>query len=177
VGTAKNAAVSGEAAARPFAVRSSRGQRRDAEVDDQILIAIDIMERSEVQKARALAKYREVGTVRGACRGAGIGRRTWYNWLEEDKSFAALVQEARDDVADELEEEASKRAKAKDGSDILLIFLLKALRPHKYRQNLKIDLVSPIVREKVRQTVSMIRTELYAATAARLLKRLGEVWK
>lgn len=134
-------------------------------------------EGSDAQKARALVKYREVGTIRGACEAAGIGRRTWYNWCEEDKAFSALVDEAKEDVADELEETASTRAKAKDGSDLLLIFLLKALRPGRFRENMKIELVSPIVREKVRQTVSLIRSSLDPALADPLLKSLSEVWK
>ncbi len=148
-----------------------------ANPNHRIKIPIEVVDRYDSQKARALARYREVGTVRGACHAAGIGRRTWYNWLEEDRDFASLVQEVRDDVADELEEEASRRAKAQNGSDKLLIFLLKALRPSKYRENVKVDMVSPIVREKVRQTVSIIRTELDATAAARLLNRLNEVWK
>lgn len=131
----------------------------------------------DAQKARALVKYRECGTIRGACEAAGIGRRTWYNWLEEDKAFAAAVDEAKEDVADELEETAATRAKAKDGSDLLLIFLLKALRPSRFRENMRIDLVSPIVREKVRQTVSLIRSSLTPELCDPLLKKLSEVWK
>jgi hypothetical protein len=152
-------------------------KRRFAKPNHRAKIPMEVVDSADAQKARALARYREVGTVRGACHAAGIGRRTWYNWLEEDRRFASLVQEARDDVADELEEEASRRAKAQNGSDKLLIFLLKALRPSKYRENVKVDMVSPIVREKVRQTVSIIRTELDAPAAARVLNRLNEVWR
>lgn len=136
-----------------------------------------VFEGSDAQKARALVKYRELGTVRSACEAAGIGRRTWYNWVEEDRQFAALVDEAKEDVADELEETAAMRAKAADGSDLLLIFLLKALRPSRFRENIKIDLVSPVVRDKVRQTVSLIRSSLDPALADPLLKKLSEVWK
>lgn len=134
-------------------------------------------EGSDAQKAKALVKYRELGTVRAACNAAGISRRTWYNWVEEDRAFASCVDEAKEDVADELEETAATRAKATDGSDLLLIFLLKALRPGRFRENIKIDLVSPIVRDKVRQTVSLIRSSLDPSLADPLLKKLSEVWK
>lgn len=57
------------------------------------------------------------------------------------------------------------------------MFLLKALRPGKYRDALKIDVVSPIVKDKVRQTVEIIQSELDKDTADRLLKRLDPVWQ
>src|SRR4051812_38238547 len=77
----------------------------------------------QTAKERALSKFMEIGTVKGACAAAGVPRRTWYNWMESDGSFAALVFDACEHVSDELEEEAI--ARAKDGSDTLLMFLLK----------------------------------------------------
>lgn len=100
---------------------------------------------SDADKARALVKYRELGTVQAACRAAGIGRRTWYNWKSEDEAFAALVAEADEDVTDELEEEAHKRAK--ESSDTLLIFLLKAKRRSLYGDKQTITVVSTKVQE------------------------------
>ena len=55
--------------------------------------------------------------------------------------------------------------------------LLKALRPGKYRDALQIDIVSPIVKEKVAQTVHIIRAQLTRELADPLLERLGEVWR
>ena len=116
-----------------------------------------------------------MGTVRSACTAAGIGRRTWYDWLEEDRAFAALVDDAREDVIDQLEKAAFQRAM--DGSDGLLIFLLKALRPGKYRDALKIDMVSPIVKEKLAETVDIIRAHLPKELAEPLLEELTHVWR
>jgi hypothetical protein len=56
-----------------------------------------------------------------------------YRHREGDDAFAAAWAQVEDDVSDDLEEEAVRRAK--DGSDTLLIFLLKARRPEKYREN------------------------------------------
>ena len=82
------------------------------------------------RKKAALAAYVETGIVASACRAVGIGRTTWYRWIREDKDFAAVVENAREMVADDLESEAVRRAK--NGSDVLLIFLLKGLKPEKY---------------------------------------------
>ena len=132
-------------------------------------------EHSDPRKARALARYREIGMVRSACLAAGIGRRTWYDWVEEDKLFAAMVSDARQDMADELEAIALKRAK--DGSDGMLMFMLKTYRPDKFRERATITPVSPIVREKVARTVQAIRAQLPKELATPLLKMLSEVWQ
>lgn len=106
---------------------------------------------------------------------AGIGRRTWYDWLDEDRVFAALVKEAKDDITDELEETALKRAK--DGSDGMLMFMLKTYRPDKFRERAMITMVSPIVREKVARTVHAIRAQLPKELSTPLLETISEVWR
>jgi hypothetical protein len=134
-------------------------------------------ERTAARKAKVLNQYRRFGSVGGACAAAGIARRTFYNWLEADREFAGLLQNARDDLADELEEVAMQRATAPKGSDRLLILLLRANRPWKYRENATVTSVSPIVKEHVRETVHIIRAELPKADADRVLARLSLVWK
>src|SRR4051812_1323438 len=91
-----------------------------------------LLSHSDAVKARALQAYRKAGTVMHACIAAGIGRRTWYDWLENDPTFAAAAMEASEGVTDELEKEAIRRAKK--GSDTLIIFLLKSKRPEQYRE-------------------------------------------
>jgi hypothetical protein len=78
------------------------------------------------------------------------------------------------DVAGDLEKAAFVRAT--DGSDGLLMFLLKALRPGTYRDALRIDMVSPIVKEKLAQTVQ-IRAQPTEELADPLLERLNVVWQ
>lgn len=86
----------------------------------------------EQHKKAVLDAFIELGTVYHACKQAGVGRTTWYNWLKDDPEFAEAVSKAEEDVADDLEQEAIKRAK--DGSDTLLIFLLKGHKPEKFKE-------------------------------------------
>jgi hypothetical protein len=93
--------------------------------------------------------------VAAACRAAGVERATAYR--DRDPRFAAAWDEAAEDGTDLLELECRRRAvegvdrpvfykgqqvgTVKEYSDRLLIFLLKANRPEKYRDNF--DLYHP----------------------------------
>ncbi len=127
-------------------------------------------------KERALNKFMEIGTVKGACAAAGVPRRTWYNWMETDKSFAIRVVQASEQVSDELEEEAIRRAK--DGSDTLLMFLLKARRPAIFREKRTIEVVSPDVQRRLAKQVEFImatiKRELPSDQATRLIGQLAD---
>ena len=102
---------------------------------------------NEVARAAAkkafLAAFRNAGVVRSACAAANIeSNATVYRWRKADPEFAAQWEIAQDEAADILEAIAIDRARRspKDGgSDVLLIFLLKALRPHKYRENVHLS--------------------------------------
>jgi hypothetical protein len=78
-----------------------------------------------------LAALRNSGNVRAACQAAEIDRSTAYDSRDSSKEFAAQWDEALEDAIDVLEAVAQKRARA--SSDTLLIFLLKAHRPQKFR--------------------------------------------
>jgi hypothetical protein len=103
-----------------------------------------------------LAVFAESGNVRLACEAAHIERSTAYRLRSSDVDFAAEWEQAQEQAADLLEQEARRRAH--DGwdepvfgslgqgqgsgeigtvrkySDTLLIFLLKGVRPEKYRE-------------------------------------------
>jgi hypothetical protein len=120
-----------------------------------------------------LAALRESGNVRLSCEAAKIERMTAYRLRDEDAGFAQAWQDALEESADLLEQEARRRAyegvqrlkfdrgklitipvldtegkPVLDGeglpltqpyveheySDTLLIFLLKGIRPEKYRE-------------------------------------------
>jgi len=85
------------------------------------------------RKKMFLEKLRKFETVTHAAEAAGVRRKTVYEWRKNDPEFARAIDEVFEDVTDELEKEAHRRAK--DGSDTLLIFLLKARRPAMYREN------------------------------------------
>lgn len=78
------------------------------------------------------AELKACGNVSAACRAAGVDRRTVYNHKEASAEFAAKWEDAMQEAADILEGEAWSRAMA--GSDLLIIFLLKGLRPNIYRE-------------------------------------------
>jgi hypothetical protein len=80
-----------------------------------------------------LRAYSKTGNVKQALLLAGVSRRAVYKLRDVDDEFRQALSDAEDDGADELEGIARDRAKA--GSDVLLIFLLKGLRPWKYRDN------------------------------------------
>lgn len=82
-----------------------------------------------------LNHYARFGIVKLACDSAGIDRTTAYAARDRDKSFAEAWEMAREDAIEELEAEALRRAL--DGSDTLIIFMLKSLRPDKYRERIE----------------------------------------
>jgi len=109
-----------------------------------------------VWKRAFLAALAETGIVTRAAEAAGITTKTVYSLREVDDAFAEEWRLARESAADRMEAEALRRAvdgvdepvfgsggvglgSVKVGtirrySDTLLIFLLKGIRPDKYRE-------------------------------------------
>jgi hypothetical protein len=105
-------------------------------------------------KKSFLEHFAEFGNVSAAARHAGIERKSVYNWQEHDDEFAIAYQQAEIASLELMEGEARRRAVEGVGSqrrvydnrgnlvdeytetkysDVLLIFLLKARAPEKYR--------------------------------------------
>ena len=80
-----------------------------------------------------LAALEIQGNVTASAKAAGVTPKTCYQHRRQNPDFAELWQQALERSADELEVEARKRAKA--GSDVLLMFLLKGLKPQMYRES------------------------------------------
>src|SRR3954469_19642841 len=78
----------------------------------------------------------ETGIVRSACAAAGVSRNKAYRW-REDPNFRKQWDVNLEEAADILEQEAWNRAR--NGSDTLLIFLLKGLRPERYNDKIRHD--------------------------------------
>lgn len=79
-----------------------------------------------------------------ACLAADIDRSTYYNWRDAYPDFAAEADAAIERGTDKLEDIAMERAsRPLDGSDTLLIFLLKARRPGRYRETTRHELTGP----------------------------------
>lgn len=79
-----------------------------------------------------LAALENTGSITAGAEAAKISRITAYRERQNDPEFSRLWDEALDMAADTLEDEARKRAFA--GSDVLLMFLLKGLRPQRWRE-------------------------------------------
>ena len=94
------------------------------------------------------------GLVTKAAEATGITRMTAYNWRKADENFAAAWDQVIESAIEDLEHEARRRAFVRvekpvyqsgklvghiqEYSDTLLIFLLKAHRPEKYRDQVKV---------------------------------------
>lgn len=93
--------------------------------------------RRERWKDLFIEGFRESGIISHALMYAGVDRKVLRAALERDKEFLEEFHDAKADAIDSLETEAVRRAK--DGSDQLLMFLLKSHRPEVYRENHKIE--------------------------------------
>ena len=114
------------------------------------------------RQARFLKKYRETANIKVSCKAAGISRQTYYDWRDEDGAFKAQLAEADLEAMDTLEYAAHDRAvngipsyvvsqgKLVYGpdkhpliehkySDTLLITLLKARMPEKYKDKSSVE--------------------------------------
>lgn len=96
-----------------------------------------------------LDALRKLGNVAHSSKAAGIDRGSLYRYRARHPDFARRWQDAIDEATDVLELEARRRAvvgverpvyqggklvgSVREFSDLLLIFLLKANRPEKYR--------------------------------------------
>lgn len=102
-----------------------------------------------------LAHLAESGNVKASCRKAGVSRQTAYLHRAQDDEFAQAWEHALTVATSLLEDEAWRRAvrgvsepvyfkgdkvgSVRRYSDTLLIFLLKAHNPQKYRERLDIN--------------------------------------
>ena len=79
-----------------------------------------------------LAALAQSGNITEACKLTKVGRTTFYERRNSDPAFQSALKDAFAVATDALEAEARRRAMA--GDSILLMFLLKAHRPKKFRE-------------------------------------------
>jgi hypothetical protein len=108
--------------------------------------------KTAASKRAFLAAYAVSGNVSLSAMAAKIDRRTHYKWLDADAAYTESFYEAGEAAADALESEARRRAvdgverpvyqggvmvgTVTEYSDNLLTFLLKGVRPEKYRERI-----------------------------------------
>jgi hypothetical protein len=117
-------------------------------------------------KPRFLEVFRSTGNVRLSADAAGIERSTPYVRAARDPTFAQAWAAAREDALDVLEAEARRRALA--GSDGLLMFLLRAHRPERYRETLDLHLELRAEAERIAAKVGRPVEEVLALVEGRV---------
>lgn len=114
-------------------------------------------------KRALLDALAETANVTWACQATGVPRRTAYDWRDADPAFAKGWEEAVELGTDALEDEAIRRAHqgvdkpvyqggrkvgtVREYSDTLLIFMLKARRPEKFKERAQIDHKLPLIKQ------------------------------
>jgi hypothetical protein len=99
-------------------------------------------EDGEKRKEIFLEVFEEWGTVKKGCEAAGVTREAYSWWNKTDPDFAKRVDLTRQSFAESLEAIALDRVKNPDknrGSDVLLLGLLNANLPAKYRPSVAVD--------------------------------------
>ena len=118
-------------------------------------------------QGRFLTAYRQSGIIYEAAREAGVHRGTVGDHCRVNPAFKAAMRAARADAADSLEGIARKRAEA--SSDVLLMFLLKGMRPHKYRERSQVDYGGKVIVEHDNSILRAVAENPAAAAAVRTL--------
>ena len=114
--------------------------------------------RTETTRERFLAKLSETGNVTETCALTNINRPTVYAWRNSDESFARAWDAALELGADAMEDEARRRALA--GSDALMVFMLRALRPERYRERTTVDVNNRTMVDYRTMSVDELRARL-----------------
>ena len=96
----------------------------------------EIYKNTGARKQAFLVAYAKCGTVTQASKAIGINPATPYDWLKHDNDgFKTNFEQAKQSFADSLETIAFERVQTRDTNDVLLITLLNAHKPDKYRPN------------------------------------------
>ena len=124
----------------PFASHwEANGFRFCSDVEQNLIDALDTQAKHSLEKQdRFLKLFAQHGNVAQTAAGCGVGRSTIYAWERDDYlSFAKRWEQARHAYREAAEAQMDARLAdptGNRGSDILLMFKLKALWPDKYRE-------------------------------------------
>lgn len=124
------------------------------------------------KKAKFLSVLRDSGgNVSKSAEAIGIHRQTVYDWHNSDPQFAIEMNDALEAGTDYLEEVAYTRACSV--SDTLAIFLLKARRPEKYRENIRMDVETNLSDNDVHRIGESLMSSLMEAANRRRAQQLA----
>jgi hypothetical protein len=102
---------------------------------------IDPHNRTPEKKERFLVELRKRRSVYHACKAVKIGRRTAYDWRDDDEEFMASWDDALADATDVLEQSLYQRALK--GDTTASIFLLKAYDRKRFGDQQKLEHTGP----------------------------------
>jgi hypothetical protein len=114
------------------------------------------MARSILKRHKAfIAAFKTAASITEAAKAIGVDRAAHYDWLRDVAGYKEAFEAAKEEAAQTLEDEAVRRAmkgtteaiyyqgKAVGArrvySDALMMFLLRGMRPEKYRQGFEIS--------------------------------------
>lgn len=100
------------------------------------------------KRAEFLSRLADGESVTAGARLVGVSRQALYFLRDHDADFSADWQDAIEQGTDILEDEAVKRAKS--GSDTLLIFMLKARRPDKFKDRSSVEHSGEIISKEAK---------------------------
>ena len=147
----------------------------------------------EARKRVLIATLEEYGTIRKACEVSGVPRKTYDVWNRDDPEFSVSADLARRSFAESLEELALERVRNPEkgkGSDVLLLGLLNANMPHKFRPQLALNedsakelitewrkAAKEVKKDKPAQDEAAVLNEDVEKTLAEILQKKGTASK
>jgi hypothetical protein len=96
------------------------------------MASMDFPKVTHIKKRAFLAAYSRCGSLSRAAKRAGVDRRTHYNWKKADPDYRDALLQATIEAGDALEDKLMDLAHD-EGNVTAAIFLLKGLRPEKYK--------------------------------------------
>lgn len=124
--------------------------------------------RTPEKRASFLEALGAQGNVTVASQIAGVARNSLYQWQADDPDFAEAWQAALVLGTAAIEDEVNRRAMGVGGSDILLMFMLKALKPEKYRERRTVDVSAAATEDLRKKPIEELRAELDELTVQRV---------
>jgi hypothetical protein len=140
-------------------------------------------------QAAFLAAFRSCGRIDVSAKAAGITSQAHYLWIKKDPEYKRIFAEAREEAVAYLEDEAHRRAvegttediyyqgevcgTKLNYSDTLLIFLLKAANPEKYRDRFDIRSKVESIGEQP-PLVAMVSEVFTASEIERMIDRMTD---
>lgn len=118
-----------------------------------------------VQQRAFCAAFAVCGTIRHAAEKSGVGRTSHFTWMQESPAYRNAFAEAYEDAGDNAEFEMRRRGFA--GSDRLLLEIVRAHKPEKYRQRVDTRIAGHDGGPAIPNTAGDITSVLMATPATR----------